>query len=148
MFVGEGPGFEEDRRGEPFVGKAGQLLDRILASIGLSRRTVYIANIVKCHPMRDPSRPESRGNDRPPAPDEIEACRGYLDEQIRALRPRALVIIETEIWPNMLRIAGRRGLPVALVNGRVSTRATGAAKSTPRNSTAAMRIRDTLANSA
>ncbi|MDE2291977.1 MAG: uracil-DNA glycosylase, partial [Elusimicrobia bacterium] len=55
MFIGEGPGYEEDRQGEPFVGKAGQLLDRILASVGLSRESVYIANIVKCHPMVDPS---------------------------------------------------------------------------------------------
>ena len=59
MLVGEGPGFEEDHQGEPFVGKSGQLLDKILESIGLSRKTVYIANIVKCHPMTDPSDPES-----------------------------------------------------------------------------------------
>lgn len=93
MFVGEGPGFEEDRRGEPFVGKAGQLLDRILAAIGLSRQTVYIANVVKCHPMVDPSQPDKRGNDRPPSPSEIEACRGYLEEQVRLIRPRAIVAL-------------------------------------------------------
>lgn len=93
MFVGEGPGYEEDRRGEPFVGKAGRLLDRILASVGLSRETVYIANVVKCHPMADPSQPDKRGNDRPPTPDEMAACRGYLEEQIRLIRPRALVAL-------------------------------------------------------
>ncbi len=93
MFVGEGPGFEEDRQGEPFVGKAGQLLDKILEAIGLSRETVYIANIVKCHPMVDPSKPERRGNDRPPTPDEMTACRGYLDEQIRLIRPRFIVTL-------------------------------------------------------
>ncbi|MFH1724112.1 MAG: uracil-DNA glycosylase [Elusimicrobiota bacterium] len=93
MLVGEGPGYEEDRRGEPFVGKAGELLDRILASIGFSRRTVYIANIVKCHPMVDPSKPEKRGNDRPPSPEEIASCRDYLDEQIRLVRPRVLVTL-------------------------------------------------------
>ena len=91
--LGEGPGFEEDRQGRPFVGKAGQLLDKILASIGLSRETVYIANIVKCHPMVDPSQPEKRGNDRPPTPDEMAACRGYLDEQIRIIRPRIIVTL-------------------------------------------------------
>jgi uracil-DNA glycosylase len=93
MFVGEGPGYEEDHRGEPFVGASGQLLDKILEAIGLSRKTVYIANIVKCHPMTDPSDPELRGNDRKPAPDEIAACRKWLDLQIRAIRPRFLVTL-------------------------------------------------------
>ena len=93
IFVGEGPGFDEDRAGRPFVGKAGALLDRILESIGLSRTTVYITNMVKCHPMADPSDPDKRGNDRPPAPDEADACRGYLDEQIRLIRPRFLVAL-------------------------------------------------------
>jgi DNA polymerase len=93
LFVGEGPGFEEDRRGEPFVGPAGELLDRILAAIGLSRRTVYIANMVKCHPMKDPAHPEARGNDRQPSPEEISACRPYLAEQIRILSPRCIVAL-------------------------------------------------------
>jgi DNA polymerase len=93
MFIGEGPGFEEDRQGVPFVGKAGELLDKILAAIGLSRKTVYIANIVKCHPMVDPSDPQRRGNDRPPTPAEMSACRGYLDEQIRLIRPKFLVAL-------------------------------------------------------
>jgi DNA polymerase len=93
MFVGEGPGFDEDHRGEPFVGRSGQLLDKIMESIGLSRRTVYIANIVKCHPMVDPSDPEKRGNDRPPSPDEIAACRGWLDTQIRTIAPRFIVTL-------------------------------------------------------
>lgn len=93
MFIGEGPGFEEDHRGEPFVGKAGQLLDQILASIGLSRSAVYIANIVKCHPMVDPSDPEKRGNDRPPTAEEMAACRPYLDRQIALIRPRVIVTL-------------------------------------------------------
>lgn len=93
MFVGEGPGFQEDRQGEPFVGKAGQLLDKILASIGLSRQTVYIANIVKCHPMLNPADPEARGNDRPPTPQEIAACRPYLDEQVRLISPKVIVTL-------------------------------------------------------
>ncbi len=93
VFIGEGPGFEEDHRGEPFVGRSGQLLDKILASIGLSRATVYIANVVKCHPMRDPRDPELRGNDRPPSVEEIAACRSFLDEQILAIGPRVLVTL-------------------------------------------------------
>ena len=93
MFIGEGPGYEEDRQGEPFVGKAGQLLDKILAAIGLSRETVYIANVVKCHPMLDASQPDKRGNDRPPTAEEMAACRGYLEAQISLIRPRALVAL-------------------------------------------------------
>ncbi len=93
MFVGEGPGFDEDHKGEPFIGRSGKLLDKIMESIGLSRQTVYIANIVKCHPMVDPSDPEKRGNDRPPSPDEITACRGWLDTQIRTIKPRFIVTL-------------------------------------------------------
>jgi DNA polymerase len=93
LLVGEGPGFQEDHQGEPFVGKAGQLLDKILQSIGLSRDTVYIANIVKCHPMLNPADPEARGNDRPPTPEEIAACRPYLDEQIRLIAPKVIVAL-------------------------------------------------------
>jgi len=93
MFVGEGPGFDEDRIGEPFVGKAGQLLDKILAAIDLDRSKVYIANIVKCHPMIDPSDPEKRGNDRPPSPEEIEKCIPFLKKQIEAINPRMIVTL-------------------------------------------------------
>ena len=93
LFVGEGPGFSEDHRGEPYVGRSGQLLDKIMESIGLSRKTVFIANIVKCHPMKDPKNPEARGNDRPPSADEIEACRPYLDEQIRMIDPKVIVTL-------------------------------------------------------
>ncbi len=93
MFVGEGPGFDEDHKGEPFIGRSGQLLDKIMESIGLSRQTVYIANIVKCHPMIDPGDPEKRGNDRPPSPEEIAACRHWLDTQIRTIAPRFLVTL-------------------------------------------------------
>lgn len=93
MFIGEGPGFKEDHTGEPFVGRSGQLLDKILEAIGLSRKTVYIANIVKCHPMKDPSDPESRGNDRPPTQEEMDACRGWLEAQIRAIKPKVIVTL-------------------------------------------------------
>lgn len=93
MLVGEGPGFDEDHSGEPFVGKSGQLLDRILASIGLSRSSVFIANTVKCHPMKDPGAPEARGNDRPPTPEELAACRGFLDRQILSVAPKVVVTL-------------------------------------------------------
>jgi DNA polymerase len=77
VFVGEGPGFEEDQQGEPFVGPAGQLLTKIIAAIHLSREQVYICNIVKCRPPRN----------RNPQPDEIETCFQFLDRQIAAIRP-------------------------------------------------------------
>ena len=76
MFVGEGPGYHEDRQGIPFVGAAGQLLNELLVGAGLSRAKVYVTNIVKCRP------PENRD----PLPDEIEACRPYLEEQIALYR--------------------------------------------------------------
>jgi uracil-DNA glycosylase len=80
LFVGEGPGFHEDRQGEPFVGAAGKLLNELLAGIGLSRADVYIANVVKCRP------PENRD----PAPEEIEACSPHLMDQIALIRPRVI----------------------------------------------------------
>jgi DNA polymerase len=100
MFVGEGPGYMEDREGEPFVGPAGQLLDKILASVGLSRRKqdpdwswVYIANMVKCHPMVDSAHPDKRSNDRPPNDEEMARCRPFLMEQIRLIRPAFVVAL-------------------------------------------------------
>ena len=83
MFVGEGPGAEEDRQGLPFVGRAGELLTRIVAAIGLRREDVYIANIVKCRPP---------GN-REPEADEVEACLGFLERQIDLVGPRVLVCL-------------------------------------------------------
>ncbi|MCX5789961.1 MAG: uracil-DNA glycosylase [Elusimicrobia bacterium] len=103
MFVGEGPGYQEDRQGEPFVGRAGQLLDDILRAIGLSRETVYIANVVKCHPMKDPGDPDARGNDRPPTPKEMEACMPYLQEQIRLIAPRVIVTLGNVATKALLR---------------------------------------------
>jgi DNA polymerase len=91
MFIGEGPGFDEDRQGEPFVGKAGQLLDKIMFSIGLDRTKVYIANIVKCHPMVDRTLMDKRGNDRPPAPIEIATCLPFLKKQIEIIHPEIVV---------------------------------------------------------
>ena len=83
MFIGEGPGYYEDKQGEPFVGAAGQLLTQLLGEIGLRREDVYICNVVRCRPP---------GN-RDPLPDEIEACRPYLEGTIENVRPRVIVTL-------------------------------------------------------
>jgi DNA polymerase len=90
MFIGEGPGYDEDHQGKPFIGRAGQLLTKIIQAIKFSREEVYIANIVKCHPMIDPKKAEMRGNDRPPTKDETQACLPYLLEQIEIINPEIL----------------------------------------------------------
>jgi uracil-DNA glycosylase len=83
MFVGEAPGFHEDRQGVPFVGPSGQLLNRLLEGIGLRREDVYIANVVKSRPPQN----------RDPQPDEIAACRPWLDAQIRLVDPKVVVTL-------------------------------------------------------
>lgn len=83
MFIGEGPGFYEDKQGIPFVGKAGMLLDRLLAGAGLRRADVYIANVVKCRPP----------DNRDPRPDEIEACKHFLSDQIRLVDPLVVMTL-------------------------------------------------------
>ena len=83
MFIGEGPGVQEDRQGRPFVGPAGQFLEELLASIGLTRRQVYIANMVKCRPPQN----------RDPLPAEIGACSVYLNRQIELIDPALIVTL-------------------------------------------------------
>jgi DNA polymerase len=84
LFVGEGPGAEEDRQGLPFVGRSGQLLDRLmLEELGLTRDRVYIANVVKCRPP----------DNRDPLPDEIASCRPYLERQIELIAPKVIVTL-------------------------------------------------------
>jgi uracil-DNA glycosylase family 4 len=83
MFIGEGPGFHEDRQGRPFVGAAGQFLEELLASIGMTREQVYIANVVKCRPP---------GN-RDPMPNELSACEPYLEQQIQLIKPKVIVTL-------------------------------------------------------
>jgi DNA polymerase len=83
LFIGEGPGFHEDQQGVPFVGAAGQLLDKLLGEIGLDRSSAAIVNVVKCRPP---------GN-RDPLPDEIEACRPYLEAQLAHMRPDVIVTL-------------------------------------------------------
>jgi len=89
MFVGEAPGADEDAQGEPFVGRAGQLLTRIIETMGFSREEVYIANVLKCRPDMPPG---SFGN-RAPTPTEMQTCRPYLMEQIEIIQPKVLVAL-------------------------------------------------------
>ncbi len=83
LFIGEGPGYHEDKQGRPFVGPAGQFLDELLASINLRRSDVFITNVVKCRPP----------NNRDPETTEIAACDDYLDRQIAAIQPRVIVTL-------------------------------------------------------
>jgi uracil-DNA glycosylase family 4 len=83
FFVGEGPGENEDLTGRPFVGRAGQLLDKMIGAMGISRSQVFIANIVKCRPP----------NNRVPAPDEVETCTPYLTRQLEIIRPKVIVTL-------------------------------------------------------
>lgn len=103
LFVGEGPGEEEDRQGKPFVGKAGELLTKMIGAMGLTREDVYIANVVKCRPP---------GNRNPEA-DEIEACRPFLEEQIAVIDPRVICALGTFAAQTLLdttsRISALRG---------------------------------------
>ncbi|MCH7579341.1 MAG: uracil-DNA glycosylase [Chloroflexi bacterium] len=83
VFIGEGPGYNEDQQGLPFVGQAGKFLDELLASIDLRREDVYIANVIKCRPP----------NNRDPQPGEIEACAPWLDQQLDIIKPRMIVTL-------------------------------------------------------
>jgi DNA polymerase len=94
MFIGEAPGRDEDRQGEPFVGRAGKLLNSIIAAMGMKREDVYIANINKCRP------PENRD----PKPEEADACRPYLERQIAMIRPRIIVALGKIAAQNLLRV--------------------------------------------
>ncbi len=92
LIIGEAPGAEEDRRGEPFVGRAGQLLDQMLIAIGQSRENVFIANILKCRPP----------DNRDPKPDEAAACREYLERQIELIRPKIILAVGKIAAQNLL----------------------------------------------
>jgi uracil-DNA glycosylase family 4 len=89
MFVGEAPGADEDEQGEPFVGKAGQLLTKIIQTMGFSRESIYIANILKCRP----DTPGQSAGNRKPTPQEMETCIPYLHEQIDLIKPKVLVAL-------------------------------------------------------
>lgn len=104
LIIGEAPGAEEDRRGEPFVGRAGKLLDEMLRAIGESRETVFIANILKCRPP----------NNRDPKPAESAACRGYLERQIELVQPRIILAVGRIAAQNLLQ----SDEPVGRMRGR------------------------------
>lgn len=89
MFVGEAPGADEDEQGEPFVGRAGQLLTKIIQTMGLQRESVYIANILKCRP----DTPGQEYGNRPPTPEEMERCLPYLHAQIDLIKPKVIVAL-------------------------------------------------------
>ena len=103
MFVGEAPGADEDRQGEPFVGRAGQLLNSMIFAIGLKREEVYIANVIKCRPP---------GN-RDPQPEEVEQCEPYLIRQIELIRPRLIVALGRHAAHSLLKTE----LPLAKLRG-------------------------------
>ncbi|MCA6080179.1 MAG: uracil-DNA glycosylase [Endomicrobium sp.] len=115
MFVGEGPGYDEDHKGEPFIGRAGQLLTKIIEAMGQTRKTVYIANIVKCHPMIDASNPEKRSNDRPPTFEEMEICKPYLDMQLDIIKPKIIVTLGASSTKGLLK----SGEPISRIRGVV-----------------------------
>jgi uracil-DNA glycosylase family 4 len=104
MIVGEAPGAEEDRRGEPFVGRAGQMLDEMLRAIGQSRNSVFIANTLKCRPP----------NNRDPKPAEAAACRDYLNRQIALVQPKVILAVGKIAAQNLLG----RDDPVGRMRGR------------------------------
>lgn len=103
LVIGEAPGADEDAQGRPFVGRSGQLLDKILLSVGFQRSDVYIANIIKCRP------PENRN----PMPDEVECCKPWLTEQIEIIRPKILLLLgrvsANTILDNKLSMSAMRG---------------------------------------
>ncbi|WP_461863293.1 type-4 uracil-DNA glycosylase [Thermococcus sp.] len=109
MFVGEAPGYWEDQKGLPFVGRAGKVLDELLEGIGLSREDVYITNIVKCRPP---------GN-RDPTEEEIKACSPYLDRQIDIIRPRVIVPLGRHSMGYILRKFGFEPEPISKIHGKV-----------------------------
>jgi len=107
MFVGEGPGADEDIQGEPFVGRAGQLLTKIIEAIGMTRQDVYIANVIKCRP------PQNRN----PEPDEVEKCEPFLFRQIETIKPKVIVALGKFAAQSLLKTSE----PITRIRGREYT---------------------------
>jgi uracil-DNA glycosylase family 4 len=107
VFVGEAPGFEEDRQGRPFVGRAGQLLDKMIQALGLKRSDVYICNVIKCRP------PQNRN----PQADEVEACAPFLLQQLEAIQPQVICILGTYAAQTLLQT--RR--PISQLRGKIES---------------------------
>jgi DNA polymerase len=102
MFIGEAPGADEDMRGEPFVGRAGQLLTRIIETMGFTRADVYIANVLKCRP----DMPVGSSGNRPPTPQEMQTCLPYLATQIEIIQPKVLVALGATAVEGLLGFRG------------------------------------------
>lgn len=105
MFIGEAPGEQEDLQGEPFVGRAGQLLNEMIRAIGLRREEVYIANVLKCRPPKN----------RDPAPEEAAACEGYLKAQLALVKPKIILAVGRIAAQNLLKTA----TPIGKLRGQV-----------------------------
>jgi len=105
MIIGEAPGAEEDKQGEPFVGRAGKLLNSMLRAIGLQREQVFIANILKCRPL----------NNRDPKPEEVACCEGYLKQQIAMIKPKLILAVGRIAAQKLLKI----DTPIGQMRGRL-----------------------------
>ena len=110
MFVGEAPGFDEDAQGEPFVGRAGQLLTKIIQAMGFQREDVYIANVLKCRP----DMPSGASGNRKPTPEEMRTCLPWLEKQIDLIKPRVMVALGATAVEGLLGAT----TPVSKVRGR------------------------------
>ncbi|MDR0915420.1 MAG: uracil-DNA glycosylase [Endomicrobium sp.] len=115
MLIGEAPGYEEDHQGEPFVGKAGQLLTKIINAIGYNRQDIYITNIVKCHPMKNIINCNKRDNNRPPTIYEINHCMQYLEKQIDIIKPKIIVTLGSSATKGLLNI----DVNISIVRGTI-----------------------------
>ena len=109
MFIGEAPGYNEDMQGRPFVGKAGKIFDELLYSVGLERKEIYIANILKCRPPKN----------RDPLGDEIKACTSYLDKQIMAIKPKVIVTLGNFASSYVLEKFGFQAEKIGKIHGKI-----------------------------
>ena len=109
MFIGEAPGYNEDMRGRPFVGKAGKIFDELLYSVGLERKEIYIANILKCRPPKN----------RDPLGDEIKTCTSYLDKQIVAIKPKVIVTLGNFASSYVLEKFGFQAEKIGKIHGKI-----------------------------
>jgi DNA polymerase len=113
MFIGEAPGRDEDVQGRPFVGRAGKLLDRLLAEIGIGRNQIFIGNVLKCRPAS----PE--GKDRKPTEQEVSACSHFLDSQIEKIKPKVICTLGDTATQYILRKYGLKPDGISKIHGRV-----------------------------
>jgi len=113
MFIGEAPGRDEDAQGRPFVGRAGKLLDRLLAEIEIGRNKVFIGNVLKCRPV------SSEGKDRRPTEQEVSACSHFLDSQIEKIKPKVICALGDTATRYILRRYGIKPDGISRIHGRV-----------------------------